>query len=201
MSQSKDVSNYRRNRKSDLVKVLGGKFQICGFNLFQDAIEFHHENPEEKEYGLSSGNCRKLENDLIEAKKCYLVCANCHRGIHAGFYSNPSHHVFDENLAKELIQKRDQLSIKTKKYCIDCGIEIDKGATRCEQCAHLFNRKVKERPTREELKNLIRNNSFVQIGKDYNVSDNAVRKWCKNYSLPFKKTEINNYTDEDWVLV
>ena len=24
----------------------------------------------------------------------------------------------------------------------------------------------------------------------YNVSDNAVRKWCKRYDLPYKKNEI-----------
>ena len=53
-----------------------------------------------------------------------------------------------------------------------------------------------ERPTREKLKELIREKSFLQIAKIYNVSDNAIRKWCDNYNLPRKKTEINNYTDE-----
>lgn len=26
--------------------------------------------------------------------------------------------------------------------------------------------------------------SFVQVGNKYNVSDNAVRKWCITYELP-----------------
>ena len=51
---------------------------------------------------------------------------------------------------------------------------------------------------REELKSMIRNMSFVQIGKHFNVSDNAIRKWCDKYHLPRKTTEIRKYTDEEW---
>jgi hypothetical protein len=35
--------------------------------------------------------------------------------------------------------------------------------------------------------------SFVQVGKKYNVSDNAVRKWCKYYQLPEKTTALQKY--------
>ena len=55
-----------------------------------------------------------------------------------------------------------------------------------------------KRPSREELKTLIRKKSFVQIGKDYGVTDNAIRKWCKAYNLPYLKRDINSYTDEQW---
>ena len=48
---------------------------------------------------------------------------------------------------------------------------------------------------------MIRQQSFVQIGKRYNVSDNTIRKWCDYYSLPRKKTEIKNYSDEEWILI
>lgn len=39
------------------------------------------------------------------------------------------------------------------------------------------------RPSREELQFLIKNTPFTTLGKKYNVSDNAVRKWCKRYNL------------------
>lgn len=55
-----------------------------------------------------------------------------------------------------------------------------------------------KRPNREELKALIRKKSFVQIGKDYAVSDNTIRRWCKAYNLPSLKRDINSYTDEQW---
>lgn len=82
-------------------------------------------------------------------------------------------------------------------YCIDCGIEISKGSVRCEKCYRLQSRKT-QRPGREELKCLIRIKPFTTIGKDYNVSDNAIRKWCDQYNLPRKKIDINKYTDEEW---
>ena len=89
-------------------------------------------------------------------------------------------------------------SNKTEKenYCI-CGKSILPGSQYCYECRSQLNRVV-ERPNREELKRLIRSLPFVKIGERYNVSDNAVRKWCKFYNLPSKKTEINNYTDEVW---
>jgi 5-methylcytosine-specific restriction endonuclease McrA len=39
------------------------------------------------------------------------------------------------------------------------------------------------RPSKEELFNLIENETWVSLGKRFGVSDNAVRKWAKNYSL------------------
>ena len=32
----------------------------------------------------------------------------------------------------------------------------------------------------------------------YNVTDNTIRKWCKNYNLPFTKKEIKNLSNESW---
>lgn len=94
--------------------------------------------------------------------------------------------------------------IKEKKYCIDCGCEITSQATRCVSCKNkeisLKQRKV-ERPTREELKNLIRNKSFVEIAKQYGVTDNAIRKWCDMENLPRRKSDIKKINEEDWKLI
>lgn len=59
-------------------------------------------------------------------------------------------------------------------------------------------RKVENRPSREELKDIIRTSPFTSIGKKYNVSDNAIRKWCDSYGLPRKKSIINSYSDKEW---
>lgn len=48
---------------------------------------------------------------------------------------------------------------------------------------------------------LIKTQSFTSIGKQFNVSDNAVRKWCDKYNLPRTKAEIKNYSDEEWNLI
>ena len=65
-------------------------------------------------------------------------------------------------------------------------------------CIKKRKEKISKKCSCEELKNLIRHNSFVQIGKTFGVSDNAIRKWCKSYNLPFLSRQIPLYTDKEW---
>lgn len=104
-------------------------------------------------------------------------------------------------LSNEKYPLREVIDFSKKKhYCVDCGKEITKGAERCKDCTAKISRIV-IRPTREELKNLIRIKSFVELGRIYNVSDNAIRKWCKNYNLPSKKSDIKKMSDEEWLSI
>lgn len=84
-------------------------------------------------------------------------------------------------------------------FCVDCGKMISASSTRCKSCRSKQPqyRKV-QRPSRDTLKKEIRMKSFLQIGKEYCVTDNAVRKWCKAYGLPYKKNEIKKYSNSEW---
>lgn len=65
--------------------------------------------------------------------------------------------------------------------CVTCGIAIHKDATQCPQCYQKSTRVI-ERPSLAQIyKDLEDLKSYVQVGKKYNVSDNAVRKWIKAY--------------------
>jgi group I intron endonuclease len=92
-----------------------------------------------------------------------------------------------ENLEKQSV------GLKTKKCCM-CGVLITKRATYCAEC--IRKEQSKNQPTKDELFKLILQHSFLQIGKKYNVSDNAVRKWCKKYGLPTKYKEVQQLRQE-----
>lgn len=199
MTNSEKVSEFRRRRKENLIKVMGCKCAICGYDKFVGALEFHHINPEEKEYGIAAnGTCHNIEKDLAEIKKCLLICANCHREIHGGIIIGDlwQYQNYDNDFAQFLI---DDLK-PTIYYCKTCGKQICSRAIQCSECAKKSQR-ICERPTREELKNLIRTMPFTQIGNLYNVSDNAIRKWCDAEGLPRKVTEIKQYSDEEWEII
>jgi len=80
----------RQKRKRGLIKHFGGACVRCGYNPIADsnkslgAIEFHHRNPEEKEFNVGDGvaNGRSWKECVEEAEKCDMVCANCHRELH-----------------------------------------------------------------------------------------------------------------------
>lgn len=150
--------------------------EICGVSLWQGIelpLELHHKD----------GN--HFNNDFNNLQ---ILCPNCHSiqkgnsGANIGNYNNQ------------------------QRLCSECGIPISKSSKsgKCKSCAaksslnHERKVSLDNRPSRDELKMLIRNQSFVEIGKKYGVSDNAVRKWCKTENLPSTKKEINIYSNEEW---
>lgn len=199
-TKSEIITQFRQKRKRDLITLYGGKCSLCGYNKSIKALEFHHIKPQDKKYALGTGNCHKLQDDLTEAKKCLLVCANCHREIHDGFYNDVN--LFDYQKIDNQI-KIEKLSISKDLFCKDCGVQITiySKSGYCNSCAQKHRAKVQNKPSREELKSLIRTLPFLKIATIYNVSDNAIRKWCDKYSLPRNKKDINNYSDAQWLKI
>jgi hypothetical protein len=62
----------------------GGACEQCGYGRRIDAFDFHHRDPAEKDFTMSDGGLtRSWEKVKAELDKCALLCANCHREIHA----------------------------------------------------------------------------------------------------------------------
>lgn len=70
-NNSENVCSFVRRRKADLIELFGGKCCLCGFNAFQEALEFHHVNPEEKEFSIASNVMKNLESQLQELKNVF----------------------------------------------------------------------------------------------------------------------------------
>ena len=112
------------------------------------------------------------------------VCPNCNQQLDTTGYK----------------QMRVEQKPEKKYYCSECGKEISASSKSglCVECSNII-RRVCNRPSREELKQLIRTIPFTQIAQKYGVSDNAIRKWCDAEKLPRKASEIKKYSDEEWL--
>jgi transposase len=84
------VGRRRRTIKSKLVAEAGGKCSLCGYCRCHRALQFHHLDPSTKEFHLGHGGAtRSLARSRAEARKCILLCANCHAEVEAGITTVP----------------------------------------------------------------------------------------------------------------
>lgn len=71
--------------KQQCIDWKGGKCVCCGYNKCNNALDFHHLDPNKKEFGISTAKLTTFDEKIKkELDNCALVCANCHREIHAG---------------------------------------------------------------------------------------------------------------------
>ena len=160
------------------------KCKLSKWNNIDIPLELHH--IDKNRYN------NKLEN-------LQILCSNCHAQEH----SNENRNITDNNLSyldedikklnsinytKILFDKYVPKKIKNelksiriiKKYYCECGKEIKKTSKQCEECYRINERKVKDRPSREELILMVKESSLEAVGRKYNVTGNAVKKWLKN---------------------
>jgi 5-methylcytosine-specific restriction endonuclease McrA len=77
------VSKRRKKLKQLAIEYKGGKCSVCGYDRYIGALNFHHQNPKEKDFGLSArGFTHSWEKTKIELDKCILICSNCHAELH-----------------------------------------------------------------------------------------------------------------------
>lgn len=82
----KAVAKRRKTMRKKVVDYKGGKCILCGYDACINALDLHHRIADQKEFGISAGGfSRSWERIRKEADKCVLLCANCHREIHAEY--------------------------------------------------------------------------------------------------------------------
>lgn len=161
--QNSRMKNYRVRLKKRMLYVMGDKCQVCGYDKCQAALEFHHINPKEKEFNMARIYPKNWNKIIKELKKCTLLCANCHRELHAGLIDQSNLvSPFDEEKAEEITELVNKAKHHKIYYCKKCGKEIGARTKNqlCSECYALASRKV-ERPDRQTLKDDIRNMSML----------------------------------------
>jgi len=83
------VTRRKQKLKQVLVAEAGGRCAVCGYDACIVNLTFHHVDPTTKSFSMSMKIGRSLKAFREEAKKCVLVCANCHGEIEAGLIPSP----------------------------------------------------------------------------------------------------------------
>lgn len=128
------------------------KCEICGikkWNKVNTPLELHHINGD------------RYNNEISNLQ---ILCPNCHAQT--------------SNFGKKNKKEKKLKMIKTHHFC-ECGREINKLSKRCSVCDKIKQRKVKERPSKEDLILMIEKSSLEAVGRKYGVTGNAIKKWLK----------------------
>jgi hypothetical protein len=84
------VTRRLQKVKRILVQEAGGACAVCGYARCVVNLHFHHVDPAAKAFALSVATGKSLAALQEEAKKCVLVCANCHGEIETGLIPSPA---------------------------------------------------------------------------------------------------------------
>lgn len=210
-SNYRHLSNSRKKLKEKLVEYKGGKCERCGYDKCITALEFHHLDPREKDFGIGSKDVLSFEKCKKEVDKCILVCANCHREIHyeEALKKQQEEEIEERKVFAEILNNREKYGVvknvkQSYKFLAYTNIfdDIKKNVRREDifKKYHINNRTFKKfleengidysknkvvenKPSKEELIALLNNNSKSAIGRMYGVSCSAVIKWCKKYEI------------------
>lgn len=82
------IKSRRQKLKEIAVEYKGGKCEKCGYYKCNWALDFHHLDPNEKDFSFSQCSTMSWDKLKDEIDKCIMVCSNCHREIHYELHLN-----------------------------------------------------------------------------------------------------------------
>lgn len=100
--------------------------------------------------------------------------------------SGPMHGKLHGWLNKNVIIPKPEYAERKERGCIRCLIcekPIDPEFKYCSPEHASQDRKAESRPNKETLVQLVNELPMTKIGKMFGVSDNAVKKWCKQENI------------------
>jgi hypothetical protein len=88
--RTEQIVRHRRRVKATLVQEAGGQCALCGYDRTLAALEFHHLDPSTKRIEVSRSVGLSMDAIRDEARKCILLCSNCHAEVEAGAKEVPA---------------------------------------------------------------------------------------------------------------
>lgn len=119
-----------------------------------------------------------LNNNL---ENLLIVCPNCHRAEHKK--TNVKKIVKPKIIKEKKVLIKKVKPVKICSSCLICGEKTKNQTKFCSYKCSSFSQRKAERPSKEELEKMIKDKPMSHIGKTFGVSDNSVKKWCKNYGI------------------
>lgn len=203
LKENTPYQSYRLSKRLISAGLKEYKCECCGNTTWLEQpikLELHHINGDH--------NDNRLENLQLLCPNCHAYTDN-YRGKNINRSAQKEISEVEQSKFKETLLDNGNLepenkyviiepgaetkqaepkSKKTKepKYCAFCGKELigkqRKNKYCSQECVHKANGS--KRPDVFTLLNDFKElKSFVQVGKKYGVSDNAVRKWCSLYNI------------------
>jgi len=162
----KDYQEYSRptHLKPKLIKEKGHKCEMCLLETWLDkpiTLEIHH---------LDGSRVNNAFENL------QLLCPNCHSQTDSWRRTKPKEKKVKQKVVKEPKEPKE----KIYKYCSKCNKEISKNATTCKSCKFRPNKI--EWPSTEELVEMLKTTSRVQLAKKLGVSDNAIKRRIERHA-------------------
>ena len=93
---------------------------------------------------------------------------------------------------EESSEKQQKRKKKPEYFCKNCGKPLK---SNCDYCRPCSQRRVLQRPSAIEIAQKVKEKGFWRGAKDYGVTDNAVRKWCKEYGIPIHTKDLISWLD------
>lgn len=169
---------FRIRMKQELIAYKGGKCIVCGYEKnCPSAYDFHHRNPEEKEFAISKYGVLNRGKLKTEVDKCDLLCCRCHAELH----DEENKKRRDEAIS---VHKLYLLKQNTERECDFCHTKFIPQKRRqryCNNDCFLMSGK-KFREFRQEM---LKKCCLCQ--KEFLTKDNAQKYCCQECSAKSKR--------------
>lgn len=160
----------RRYVKKYLLDKYGYKCSECGWdkinpNTNKCPLEIHHRD----------GNYKNNKEENLQ-----ILCPNCHALTDTYKNMNKGN---GRECRKTDQKKSKEPKEKPIKYCVTCNKKTQNKYYCSNFCSGIAARKVMNRPKKEELINILKNNNWTAAGRMFGVSSNTIKKWARKYNI------------------